>query len=1099
MHRLLERQLRRYFGPNFSPDEALKPLLEAVSSHYIEADRESRLLQNALSQNNAELNAVNQRIRNQSAELTRTLLNTLSDGVYATDQAGRLTFMNAAAESMLGWSESELMGQLVHEKVQLFGVKGGLLPHVEVIRSGRTVDGSAEFATPEGIALPVNFRASPIMQDGRVVGALVSFQDISRLKLTESKLQESYAQLKETFEELEFQKFALDQHAIVSIADRSGRITYANRKFSEVSQYGNEELLGQDHRLLNSGYHPREFWVEMWRMIRHGETWHGEVRNRCKDGSYYWVDSTVVPFMDSEGKAQRYVSIRTDITARKKLEDILQEQRNFYERISETLGEGLYVQDAAGYCTFMNSEAERLLGWSRSEFVGKPVHDTIHTVTAAGDSLPRSECPINRMTMTGKRAVIEDQVFVRRDGSIFPVSVVSQGIFRNGEYQGAVVAFQDITERKQTEIEMKAAKEAAEEASRTKSDFLANMSHEIRTPMNGIIGMTRLALDTELNTEQREYLELVKTSADALLHIVNDILDFSKIEAGKMELELTEFNLPDLLSQTTRSIALRAHQKGLELLLDIDPKIPEVMIGDPGRLRQVVINLLGNAIKFTEHGEIVVKAVLSPHQNKADKITLYLSVRDTGIGIPSEKFQTIFESFSQADSSTTRKYGGTGLGLTITTRLVELMGGCIWVESEVGQGSTFFIEIVVGKADAVIQPHYKAAPLKDLSVLIVDDNASNRQLATELLCRWGMRPFAVTSASEAIKELSQSGDDYRLLLVDARMPGTSGFRVVEYLRSHPELSALPIMMLTSEGQREDAVRCRELGISAYLLKPYSQSDLFDTLVNTLGQSEIPSSLVNSGSEMRQNRRKLHILLAEDNSINQVLATRLLEKFGHSVDVAGNGLVAVEKWQAERYDLILMDVDMPELNGYDATARIRDLERQQGGHIPVVGLTAHAMQGSREECLAAGMDGYLSKPIDTEALWRELEAIDPAESAGPFVAETRAFEVQYRFNLDRALGLMDNDMTLFREMVQIYLAEYPGYLGRLEDAVLHGDADRTRHFAHSLKGMISVFDVPAISEIAEKIEIQSTRDQAGAVTGFRAGLDWLASELRKAVE
>lgn len=899
--------------------------------------------------------------------------------------------------------------------------------------------------------------------------------------------------------ELEFQKFALDQHSIVSIADRSGKIIYTNDKFSEISQYPREELLGQDHRLLNSGYHPHEFFKEMWQTIGHGKVWRGEVCNRAKDGSLYWVASTIVPFMDAKGKPERYVSIRTDISARKRLDEALRGQRDFYERITETLGEGLYVQDAEGKCTYMNSEAERLLGWAREEFIGKPVHDTIHTVTAAGEPLLASDCQINRMTRAGERMASEDQVFMRRDGAVFPVAVVSQGIFRDGDYAGAVVAFQDITLRKQAEDALKAAKEAAEEASRAKSDFLANMSHEIRTPMNGIIGMTELALDTELNSEQREYLGLVKSSADALLSIVNDILDFSKIEAGKMSLDEVEFSLPDLLSQTARSIALRAHQKGLELLLDIDAEIPEVLIGDPGRIRQVVVNLLGNAIKFTEHGEVLVKASLGSLQSGADKVVLHISVRDTGIGIPQEKFQAIFESFSQADTSTTRKYGGTGLGLTISTRLVELMGGCIWLESAVGKGSTFFIEIVLGRAAAAMQPHYETTQIRGLHVLVVDDNETNRKLAVELLQRWGARPFAVAdgyAALEEIRRASQTEDAYRLLLLDVQMPGMDGFSVVEQLRNEPD-RVTPIMMLTSEGQRGDAARCRELGISAYMLKPYSQSDLFDAIMNTLGVSESQVAPLVTRHTVRQNKRKLHVLLAEDNNVNQVLAKRLLEKFGHTVEVANHGLDAVEKWQARNYDLILMDVDMPEMNGYAATARIRAAEKGQGGHIPIIGLTAHVMQGSREECLAAGMDGYLSKPIDTEALWIELENLKGLGGSTDSTATQPVIPAERKFNLDDALSLMDNDLDLFREMVKIYLADYPRYLEQLEQSRLNENAEQVRHVAHTIKGMLSVFCVPSISGIAERIEMQQLQASVEDYAGLRLGLEWLAGALGKA--
>lgn len=905
--------------------------------------------------------------------------------------------------------------------------------------------------------------------------------------------------LKRSLSDAEFQKFALDQHSIVSMADQKGRITYVNGKFSEISQYSPEELLGQDHRILNSGYHAQSFFKEMWQTIYQGKVWHGEVRNLRKDGSFYWVDSTIVPFMDSNGKPLRYVSIRTDITERKAMELEILEQRKFYERILETLGEGLYVQDAEGFCIYMNCEAEKVLGWPRSEFIGKPVHETIHTQTADGSPLSIEDCPISKTTRAGQRLRSEDQVFVRRDGSVFAVSVVSQGVFKNGQYFGAVVSFQDITLRKQAEAAMKAAKETAEETSRAKSDFLANMSHEIRTPINGIIGMTELAMDTELNPEQKEYIHLVKSSADALLDIIDDILDFSKIEAGKMELEQVEFNLTEMLSQTIRSISLRAYQKGLELLLDIDPAIPEILIGDPSRLRQIVVNLLSNAIKFTDQGEIVVKAALSSMASERFKLTL--SVRDTGIGIPQDKFQTIFESFSQADTTTTRNYGGTGLGLTISARLVGLMGGRIWLESELNCGSTFFIEIEFTRADFRAEMLSETERLKGLRALVIDDNASHRMLIVELLQRYGMAAEAASDGHEAIVELGRAslgGEGYQLLLLDASMPDMDGFDVVKQLRDQPGQSALPIMMITPEGQRGDVLRCRELNISHYLIKPFTQSDLFNTIMKALGLANLSSGAEGTQSSLQQNKNKLYVLLAEDNSINQTVATRILQKFGHSVDVAENGLIAVEKWQSGFYDLILMDVDMPKLNGYAATAQIRELEKQIGTHIPIIGLTAHVMQGSREECLAMGMDGYLPKPINTEALWVELESIrSNAQPVEPTLDEEKPIIVSQSFEIDKALAIVDGDMDLFKEMVGIYLSDYPVHIDELAAAIEQCDAEQIRHQAHVIKGMLSLFYIPSVSKIAERIEKDEGGDRHQDFADLKQGMGWLAAELQKA--
>ncbi|MEI7842319.1 MAG: response regulator [Gallionellaceae bacterium] len=923
---------------------------------------------------------------------------------------------------------------------------------------------------------------------------------IAYVALTLRRLSKAGIDLKQSLQEIEFQKYAIDQHSIVSISGADGRITYTNDKFSEVSQYSREELLGQDHRLLNSGYHPHSFFKEMWQTIGRGKVWHDEVRNRRKDGKFYWVDSTVVPFMDAKGKPVRYVSIRTDITQRKLLDQEMAEQRAFYERISETLGEGMYVQDAKGLCIYMNAEAEKLLGWPRTEFIGMPVHDTIHTQTAEGLPLASRDCPISKMTLTGQRMKSDDQVFVHRGGAVFPVAVTSQGYFNDGVYQGAVVAFQNISLRKKTESEMILAKEAAESASRAKSDFLANMSHEIRTPMNGIIGMTELALDTDLDSDQKEYLGLVKSSADALLNIINDILDFSKIEAGKMTLEEIEFRLPEVLSQTARSVALRAHQKGLELLLDIDPNLPEILIGDPGRLRQVIINLVGNAIKFTHKGEIVVKVRLQKSQPNPFQLALQISVRDTGIGIPKDKFDAIFQSFSQADTTTTRKYGGTGLGLTISTRFVELMGGRIWVESEENQGSTFYIDINFGLAKDARQLHYETGKLNQLRVLVVDDNATHCAVALELLQHWGMRCTAVSSGEQALAELqsaARNSDAYQLLLLDANMPEMTGFDVLTRLSAQPHLRVAPILMFTSESQREDTARCRELGITSYMLKPYSQSDLYDTVMNTLGLSSMLSVAKHTSSSLTTNQQKLHILVAEDNSVNQTLATRLLEKFGHTVEVAENGLIAIEKWQAKPFDLILMDVDMPQLNGYGATAKIREQEQLRGDHIPIIGLTANIMQGSREECLAAGMDGYLSKPIDTQALWTELEALSGGAATNASTFETEASgPAVYEFDLSKALALMADDMGLYQEMSQIYLVDYPKYLTELQQAIEQNDEELIRRNAHTIKGMLSVFCVPAIAEIAKGLEMAEVADPQRAFSELQQAMDWLGTEIQK---
>ncbi|MGA9183062.1 MAG: response regulator, partial [Candidatus Acidiferrales bacterium] len=544
----------------------------------------------------------------------------------------------------------------------------------------------------------------------------------------------------------------------------------------------------------------------------------------------------------------------------------------------------------------------------------------------------------------------------------------------DGEVTGIVGIGRDVTERLEAEREMQRARIAAEEASRAKSEFLANMSHEIRTPLNGVMGMTDLALDTELTVEQREYLETVKMSSDFLLTVINDILDFSKIEAGKIDLEAVDFNLRDCLEATLKTVAVRSDEKGLELLCEIAPEVPEMVVADSSRLRQILINLVGNAIKFTDEGEVAVRVRLDAADG--DKRLLHFTVTDTGIGIPPEKQKLIFDPFTQADTSTTRKYGGTGLGLSISSRLIKMMGGKIWLESQVGSGTQFHFTTQFKSSEKTVELGSVAPPevLRGVKALIVDDNLTNRRILEGMLKRWEMRCHSVELGELAVAELSaarEAGEPYILILTDAHMPGMSGFTLIERIRRMPELCTATIMMLTSAGHRGDAQRCKELGVSAYLLKPIRQSELREAIARVLGAREKPGAIPlltrYSLQDARDPAEVLRILVAEDNVVNQRLATRLLEKRGHRVVLAANGREALEALERACYDLVLMDVQMPEMDGMEATAVIREKEKLTGKHLPVVALTAHAMKSDQEQCLAAGMDGYLTKPIRQQEL------------------------------------------------------------------------------------------------------------------------------------
>jgi PAS domain S-box-containing protein len=784
------------------------------------------------------------------------------------------------------------------------------------------------------------------------------------------------------------------------------------------------------------------------------------------------------------------------INQRKTAEAALRESEERFRLIIENSPVGYFELDLKGSFVFFNEATCGILGYAAHELGSKGQSDV-----AEASSRSRLSESFERVLASGETAKSVDWVIVRRDGAKrFVESSISLLKDRKGRPSGFSVFLRDITERKRSEALMRA-KLAAEAASRTKGEFLASMSHEIRTPLNAIIGLVELQLGTDLTPEQREDLDVVKSSAYALLSIINNVLDFSKIEAGKLELEKTRFSLETFLDESIRIMAMKAHLKGLELAYRIDPEVPDQLVGDPNRLRQVVLNLVDNAIKFTERGEVIVHVSL--RAQAPAEVRLQFTVTDTGIGVPPDKQQRIFKPYDQGGAAVARRYGGTGLGLAVTSRLVRMMGGQIALNSRPGQGSAFGFTAVFGWPPERPEAAAAEAPafLQGKSVLVVDDNTAARRIVGDILEGRHVKVFMAGSAAEARQALLAGGAP-TAVLVDSDLPGTDGFACAAWLRQAAGFAGPVILMLTFPHLKRKS-ECADIGVNATLLKPFGSRELMQALakaaaactgpapapsggeIPSISSGESPAGPQRSTPPMRTGR-PLRILVAEDTAVNQKFILRLLDRWGHTAVLAEDGRKAVAQISKEMFDIVLMDVQMPEMDGLEATAAIRRHEAGSGQRTPIIAMTAHAIKGDRERCLTAGMDDYISKPLDAELLKQIIERLTTAHTPAAAIAEGESPAPGF-------LKAFENDWSFFAEVVEVFFSDYPHQLDSLRTSAERGDAATFRRAAHSLKGMLRNFQAEAAAEKAFHLE---NKGQRGELTGCRPLIEELAEEMKQ---
>ncbi len=967
------------------------------------------------------------------------------------DLDGVLSWTNPAIATLLGYEREEMVGRSLGEFLM---DPSFVTPYLaELVEHGEN-QGWIECATKQGESRFIQFHNVVMTAEDGTRFVLGHAQDITRLIEAEADAAQAQARLDRLL--------AVSPVVIFSAETKPDYpMTYISPNVESFTGYEPADF-GR-HGFWADKIHPDDrsrIFEGIETLLEFGSNKH-DYRFLHADGAYRWVRSEQTVVRTDSGDPDAIVGQWMDLTESRKL---TAEVDRFFD-VSLDL---LCIRGADGYFKRINPAFSEVLGYSDDELLRRPIRDFVHPEDIAG-----TEALLADLDPEDDKVSFEDR-WLCADGSY---KTLAWSAVPSDDVQSIYAIARDVTIEREHETELRRAKLIAEEANKAKSEFLANMSHEIRTPMNGIMGMTELTLDTNLTDQQREYLLMVQASAGALLDTINSILDFSKIEAGKMELEQIDFTLWETVTGALKPLALTARNKGVELLYDEGPNVPERLRGDPGRLRQALINLTGNAVKFTETG--FVRLTVHRVDPESQRIRLRVAVTDSGIGIPAEKIEHIFGSFNQVDGSMSRRFGGTGLGLAITSGIVQMMGGQIEVESEVGKGSTFSF---VGTFDAAEQAYRPSAPptgdLTGLRVIAVDDHEANLRLVVEFSKRMDMEVVAASSGQDAWELLDaahRSGEPIQLALLDCHMPEMSGFELAEKIRADPRFKDLVMVAFTSAGQPGDGARCEELGIASYLLRPLAPAELRDALLLTLEKgpdAKERGELVTRHS-LREARLSLNVLLAEDNRVNQQLAIHMLERFGHKMKLATTGKEVVALWEQEPFDVILMDIQMPEIDGIEATARIRELEAKRGTFTPIVAMTAHAMAGDRERFLEAGMDDYISKPISRARLREVLRGVGrtspPDTPAVPLDLVADMDMAEQAYDRDVLMERVESDAELIRMLVDVFESDRSKLLGDIESALADDDAEALERAAHTIKGALGVFGAEPARARAERLE------------------------------